>query len=250
MSPIVLSSIILSFAAAVQCLVGFGLALLAVPILLWTGVPLTTAVFLVLTVSFLTSIMGLGRQPEAFAWKDSVKAALIRMVGIFPGTAMARLTLDSPDLLRAVVGLTVGVGVVCQVLKLRQKTGAPDLPEYPPSAPLAPYAFAGSGFFLGWLGMGGPPLVFWLLTGRQSAQKTRAFLFGVYTTTVPFQLALMSYLDPSLPSKALPTLGVALPFCLALGAMACKYGERLDPLRLQKLSLILLTLVALKALWG
>ena len=100
---------------------------------------------------------------------------------------------------------------------------------------------------MGWLGMGGPPLVFWLLTGRQNSRESRAFLFGVFALTIPFQLLLMAYHSPATVQSAAPILIVALPICLWMSSIALKIGDRLNVENLQKLSLVLLSLLALKA---
>jgi len=255
-----LISIILAFAAAIQSIVGFGLALFAVPLLLLADVPLLQAVFVVLSISCVSALLGIRRLQDSFDVKKSAVASIYRALGIIPGLAAALYTANSsPATLKAAVGLAVGLGVLAQSRRFvgsssdRRQSGA-DLGcededyEIAPSKKAEPWAFLSSGFLMGWLGMGGPPLIFWLLTGRQSAKTSRSFLFGVYVFTIPFQLLLMAYFSPDLLSRSLPVLAIAIPLCLGVTALTLRIGDKLDVDRLQFLSLVLLSVLALKAL--
>lgn len=246
-AEIILSSIILSAASAIQSVVGFGLALFAVPLLVWIGVPLLPSVFLVLSISCFTSLMGVHRLKNDLQPKLTAMASLSRMLGVLPGYLAALYTVNSsPASLKAAMGFVVGLGVVAQSRKL---FGSSDLPlGQEPNRRLAPFAFLSSGFLTGWLGMGGPPLVFWVLTGKQDARKTRAFLYGIYVLTIPFQLALMACHSPDTVATAMPLLLVALPASLAVTSYFLKLGDRLEVEKLQKMSLVLLTLLSGKAL--
>lgn len=251
LSQVAICSIVLSFATAIQSVVGFGLALFAVPLLLMTGLGLLPSVFLVLSVSCLSSLLGVRRLKEEVDFPSCVNATALRLLGIVPGYMLAVYTSQSsPATLKAALGLAIGLGVLGQCYKMASPTAATrkSAPLHcEPSRSLAPWAFLSSGVFMGWLGMGGPPLVFWLLTGRQDSRKTRAFLFGVFALTIPFQLILMAYHAPETVRSAAPILFVALPLCLWVSSTALKIGDRLKVESLQKLSLVLLSLLALKA---
>lgn len=251
LSQVAICSIILSFATAIQSIVGFGLALFAVPLLLMAGLGLLPSVFLVLSVSCLSSLLGILRLKGDFDLRQCVGATGLRLLGVVPGYFLAVSTSQSsPATLKAALGFAIGLGVLGQCYKMSSlKIGArKSIPlSCEPSKSLAPWAFLSSGVFMGWLGMGGPPLVFWLLTGRQDSRKTRAFLFGVFALTIPFQLALMAYHAPETVESAAPILLVALPLCLWVSSVALKVGDRLEVENLQKLSLVMLTLLALKA---
>lgn len=243
---ILLSSIILSVASAIQSVVGFGMALFSVPLLVLVGVPLLPAVFVVLSISCLSSILGVRRLRDDLQPRLALQASLSRIVGIVPGYMAALYTAQSsPATIKAAMGFAIGLGVVAQTRKL---FGSPTtLPDgQSPNQEMAPYAFLSSGFLTGWLGMGGPPLIFWLLTGREDAKKTRAFLYSVYLLTIPFQLALMAYHCPQTVWTALPILILALPLTLLVTNYFLKFGDRLEVAKLQKMSLILLTLLSAK----
>lgn len=249
LADLVLYAIVLSLATAIQSIVGFGLALFAVPLLILAGLPLLPSVFVVLTISFVSALLGLRRLSEDFDLKRSAIASIYRVLGVVPGYGTAIYTAKaSPATLKAAIGFAVGLGVIAQARKLTGRTEVdPDLaPE--PSKAAAPWAFLGSGYLMGWLGMGGPPLIFWLLSGREDPKKSRSFLYGVYAFTIPFQLALMAYHTTSTATLALPILALAIPTCIVVSMLALRVGDKLDVDRLQWLSLGLLTLLALKAL--
>ncbi len=242
---ILIQALILAFAAAVQSVVGFGLGLLAVPLLLYQGVSLTHSVFLVLAVSLLNAAIGSLRLRRELPWRTSGVASLYRVFGILPGLALAHATNAlSPTSLKAAIGLTIGLGVLAQALKLRRHSSKE---SKAPSKTLAPWAFLLSGLLMGWLGMGGPPLVFWLLTGRMTPKETRGFLFGVYLLTIPFQLALMTWSEPAMVVSLVPVLLISLPLGILVSKIALSLGDRLSVHRLQWASLSLLTFLAVRS---
>lgn len=255
MPEILFFSIILALATSIQSLVGFGFALFAVPLLLLAGLPLVPAVFLVLSTSLVNALIGLRRLRSEIQWRKSVKASIVRALGIIPGYILAVYTAEgSPLKLKAGIGLAIGLGVLAQARKLFLKRGvrgtsADSEPEdfFEPSEKAAPWAFFSSGFLMGWLGMGGPPLVFWLLSGRQCARRSRSFLYSLYVLTIPFQLAVMGFHDPHILVLTVPVLLVAVPICILVSIVALRFGDNLDVNKLQWLSLGLLSLLTLKA---
>jgi uncharacterized membrane protein YfcA len=52
-------------------------------------------------------------------------------------------------------------------------------------------AFSASGILAGICGMGGPPLVLWLVAHNWSVEKTRSFLFTVMAMSIPLQIFLL-----------------------------------------------------------
>lgn len=239
---------ILMLSVALQSIVGFGLGLVSIPLLLCHGLPLNDAVFLGLSVSLFCSLVAWSKLGDILPWRACVVASGYRLLGMLPGLALAHLTLRfSPASLKAVIGLVIGLGVVAQAYKLLG--GGKAVPAgTPPSARLAPLAFVSSGVLSGWLGMGGPPLVFWQLTGRTSAKESRAFLFGVYLLTLPCQLALMLWSDPVGVSALFPVLLLCAPLTWWVGRTALVVGDRLSVNRLQWLSLGCLCFLSLRSL--
>lgn len=239
---------ILLLSVALQCVVGFGLGLVSIPLLLAQGMPLNHAVFLGLSVSLFSSLVAWRQLGEELPWRRSAVASGYRVLGLFPGLALAQVTAGfSAATLKGLIGLVVALGVVAQAVKLLRTNGS-QLPAAPPSTRLAPWAFLSSGVLTGWLGMGGPPLIFWQMTGNPSAREMRGFLFGVYVFTLPCQLAGMLWLDPVGIASLFPLLFLSCALTWQVCEVALRVGDRLSSRRLQWLSLGFLALIALRSL--
>jgi hypothetical protein len=221
--------------------------MVSIPMLLWQGLPLSHSVFLGLSVSLFSSLVAWYRMGDDLPWRSSAVASAYRVVGLVPGLALAQATSFMSDTaLKGMIGLVVGLGVIAQGIKMLG--GGRTLPEgTPPSARLAPLAFLSSGLFTGWLGMGGPPLVFWQLTGRASARETRGFLFGVYVFTLPCQLALMLWADPHGITTLFPVLLLSLPLTWVVADATLCVGDKMSPGRLQWASLLFMALLAARS---
>ncbi len=239
---------ILLLSVVLQCLVGFGLGMVSIPLLLCQGLPLSHSVFLGLSVSLFSSLVAWRKMGDELPWRTSAVASGYRLLGLIPGLALAQLTVSLPDTtLKALIGLVVGLGVVAQGIKMLG--GGRPMPEgTPPSTRLAPWAFLSSGILTGWLGMGGPPLVFWQLTGRASAKETRGFLFGVYVFTLPCQLAYMLWADPVGISALFPSLILSCILTCLICDRALEAGDRISVNRMQWLSLGFLALIAVRSI--
>lgn len=229
-------------------MVGFGLGLVSIPLLLMQGYSLPSSVFLGLSVSLFSSLVAAHQMGSQLPWRQSAIASGYRVLGVLPGLWLAHLTSDmSTEALKGMIGLVVGVGVVAQVVKMvRPQNRIPEGTQ--PSARLAPWAFLSSGLLTGWIGMGGPPLVLWQLTGRANPNQTRGFLFGVYLMTIPFQLALMVVSAPSEMGALFPILFLSAPLTWLTAKMSLRWGERLSSTTLSWASLIFLAVLALRSL--
>ena len=244
---VVITLSILALSVALQSLVGFGLGMIAIPLLLMRGYSLEQSIFLGLSVSLFSSLVAARGMGSRLPWRLSAVASAYRMVGVIAGLALARLTSELPSsTLKGMMGLVIGAGVLGQLAKtLLCKR---DVPEgTPPSAKLAPFAFLSSGVLTGWLGMGGPPLVFWQLSGRPDPTQSRGFLFGVYLMTIPFQLALMAAVAPSEVSPLVPLLLASAPLTWAVSTVSLRWGDRLSGKALSWASLGFLSLLAIRS---
>lgn len=238
---------ILALSVALQSLVGFGLGMVAIPLLLMRGYSLPQSVFLGLAVSLFSSLVAARGMGSRLPWRLSAVASAYRIVGVIPGLALARLTCELPgSTLKGILGLVIGAGVLGQLAKTF--SSKEEVPEgTPPSAKLAPLAFLTSGVLTGWVGMGGPPLVFWQLTGRPEPAQSRGFLFGVYFMTIPFQLALMAAAAPAEVSSLVPLLLASAPLTWAVSSLALHCGDRLSGKALSWVSLAFLSLLAFRS---
>ena len=111
-------------------------------------------------------------------------------------------------------------------------------------------AFPLSGFFQGLVGMGGPPMVFWVQAHDWSTEKTRSFLFMMYLVSIFPALAFLYLafgdvvIQPGLLALAMiPVLWVVTYFGL-------KFGSMLGRQRLRRITLGLLLLMGVAGVVG
>ncbi len=178
--------IILFFASVLQSAIGFAFALFATPLLTYTGIPLPAIVTLVSSCSFLQSLVGIVKLRKETPWKTALVATVFRGLSVVFGIYFLKqaLNLNQPYL-RMMIGILLVVLVLLQIFFRPQPQEK--LPWF-----WGLLAFFGSGFLSGLCGMGGPPLVLWVMAHSWSNNKSRAFLFATFTAALPIQLILMT----------------------------------------------------------
>lgn len=226
---------ILFFASFVQGVVGFAMVMFAVPLLLGLDLPLPQCVALALTASTLQSLAGSRQLREDMPWNRVRRSAFWRIVAIPLGTWFL-VFLSKLDLVevKAVVGGFILLAVLAQ-LKARPVASQRDW--------MIPASLL-SGFTLGALGMGGPPIVLWVLTQDWTTRKVRGFLFGLSLICNP--IALLTLTLNAATSDAILTGVLAGPVILGGSYLGVRVGNRLPKSRLQKLALAVLAFLALK----
>ena len=176
---------ILFLAAMGQSAVGFGASLFATPLLIWIGLPLPNAIALVTTCALMQTTLGARNLRAAVPWRLALTATAVRLVSLGAGILMLRrLVRFGPDQIRMVIG-----GVLCLLVVIQLLWRPRPAPKMHPG--WAGLAFLSSGFIAGLCGMGGPPLILWLMAHDWSPRKTRGFLFAVFATTIPAQIVLL-----------------------------------------------------------
>jgi uncharacterized membrane protein YfcA len=177
---------IIFLAGIAQSLVGFGYALFATPLLLWSGVQLTTSITVVATCALLQSLLGMRAFRAELPWRMSFTAAAGRCAGLALGLVILSDVAHMEMVkIRALIGAilcgVVVVQVVCRprpVKTLHWGWGG--------------VAFVSSGVLQGVCGMGGPPLVIWSMAHDWPGERMKGFLFAAFGLTIPVQLALLT----------------------------------------------------------
>lgn len=187
MEPLLLAGIagIIFLGGIIQGAIGFAYALFVTPILVWMGVSLPDTIVIVATCSFVQSGMATLRLRRELPWRPVAWAVAVRLPAMVAGVLLLReLTLFPIDTVKLVLGclicLLVTLQIACKVTpvdRLHPGWGA--------------VAFLSSGFLTGVSGMGGPPLVMWVMAHDWSSVKTRVFLFAIMTASFPLQLGLL-----------------------------------------------------------
>ena len=238
---IVVAGAIICLAGMAQSTVGFGYALFATPLLVWTGVPLPSVITLVATCSMIQAAIGARKLHAAVPWRLSLTATAIRLAGVTVGILLLkRLVALNTDHIRMVIGCILCLLVGIQLLWRPR-------PVKTTHWTWAGLAFITSGISAGICGMGGPPLVLWSMAHDWSAQKTRGFLFAVFATSIPVQIVLLclAFGTSILWNVA---IGIAFMPLVYLGAaIGLPIGNRMDKERLRRIAYVILLVIGVSA---
>jgi uncharacterized membrane protein YfcA len=235
-------SLVLFASSIVQGAVGFAAGLFGIPLLMLCGVSMPDAVAMSLVAAAPQNIIPAWQLRREIDFRGALRPALIRFaflpLGIY---ALSLVGQERKDLASQLIGGIVLVIVAVQWLW--QTHPQPKLHiawEW--------LAFSLGGFLLGFCGMGGPPMVLWVLAHDWSMIRARAFLFFIFAIGIPIQAFLMwlrfggEVVDAMLLSaSALPAVLIGLWLGLQL--------SRLFPDRaLRRMSVAVLVLIALSAI--
>lgn len=234
-----LEAIILGAASMVQSAVGFAMAMLSIPLLVAIGKPLPVAVATVMATSVVSSLVGVMRLRRLVAWRWVARAAALRLAAIPFGLLALRL-LNSRS--QAEIKLFLGIFILTAVTFVGLTRPKPEKAQkWTVPACLA------SGFLQGLVGMGGPPLVLWVMSLRWSARRTRAFLFGLYVICVPVNLVGLYLVFGRPVAEAVLAGLLACPATIGGSMLGLRLGERLPKPRLRAVAFGLLVLIGLRS---
>lgn len=240
-SPFVIMAIIIFLAVTLQSIIGFGFALFATPLLVLAGFPLPSTVVLVSTCSLLQSLIGAYRLREEIPWRKALTATLIRSLCVICGIfLLKRLVSTHTEQIRLVIGLILCGLVVLQTL-CRPK----------PAANLhwgwGGLAFASSGLLSGLCGMGGPPLVIWLMAQDWTTKQNRGFLFAVFATAIPLQIVLMSLSFGKTILQSVLLGFIMLPLIYLGSCVGLPLGNRLNKEHMRSFAYAILLIIGISA---
>lgn len=235
--------LILFLAAAAQSAVGFGYALFATPLLVLFGIPIEWVIAIVSTCSMLQSFLAAHNLRSHIPWRTSLTAIAIRMVAVIVGLIGLNYMTGQDS---AKIRLVVGIALCSLVLLQWLWRPAPVDRVHPLWSFLA---FSASGVMSGLLGMGGPPLVLWVMAHRWTPQRSRAFLFSVFAMAIPLQLAMMTFNFGIPIVRAMGAGLLAFPLVYAGTRLGMPIGNRLSREKLRVLAYSLLMLIGVSAIW-
>lgn len=184
---IVAVAAVLCFASVVQSAIGFAYALVATPLLVWIGIPLPNTITIVAFCSFVQSLVGATHLRVSVPWRLALIATTVRAGMLVVGLLILRQIagLDT-GVIRLVIGIVLCLLVITQlVCRVRPVEHVHWL--------WGGLAFGTSGLLAGVCGMGGPPLVFWVLGHNWQPEKIRGFLFAVFAASIPIQIVLLYF---------------------------------------------------------
>jgi uncharacterized protein len=243
-SQIILVGMALVFACALQGAVGFGAGLFAIPLMLWAGETLPSAIVITLGGIAVQCGWNLYRYRGHVTVRELMPLLLLRVTTLPVGVAMLVVLVGMGTVrVKQVVGLMLLLALGIQWLlkvKPRQRVGWG----------WTVLAGTSSGLTAGLVGMGGPPVVLWVMAHDWPAKKSRAFLWATFMMLIPFNLSLLVYKFGSGIWGSL-LLGLCLaPLIIAGSELGQRVGGLMNRYRLRSAALLLLLLLALVSILG
>jgi len=234
--------LILLAGSTLQGIVGFASGLFSIPLMLLAGVLLPDAIAINLVATSVQSVLGAWNLSASLPWKTTIRPIAIRFVTLPIGVSLLWLASDwDQALIKQIIGSLVLVAVIAQGLwRVEPREELHQGWEW--------LAFSLSGTIAGFCGMGGPPMVLWVLAHAWDSARTRAFLFYMFVGGTPPQAAMMLFL---FGSDLLLTFGFALtltPFTAAGAFLGIQIGNTLRRERLRVLMMVVLVLIAVSAI--
>jgi len=186
---------------------GFGAGLLMAPIFIYLVGP-ATAVPAVVVLDLAASVMLLPSSARHTRWRTIMPLGIAAAIAI-PAGGWALTSLSREVLLRTVSGVVL-VFVAALGLGWRYRSR--------PALPVTAAAGAASGFLTGMGGIGGPPIILFLLSGPGTARENRAGFIAFFAITQV--IALATFAAAGVMTRALlPLASLLVPiFLIAIGA--------------------------------
>lgn len=242
LSQYLLIAAVLLASSVLQGAVGFAAGLFGTPILVLCGVKLHEAVTINLVSSALQNSLAAWRMRKDIDFARARRPLLIRLLTL-PLGALALFSLGGAG--QGLVSQLVGVIVLC-ILGVQWCFQTDPRDEIPWGWEWL--AFGLGGFLLGLCGMGGPPMVLWVMAHKWPVAKAKAFLFYIFASgLIPQGILLYLFFGNAI---FLPILyGLAAAPSLIGGTLAgLWFGARIPDAALRRLSIFVLALIALTAI--
>ena len=240
---LILAGIILLFGSFIQGAIGFGLGMIAIPLLIDAGFSLSQAVVLTTVSIGIQAMFGAYQLREHIPWQDVKPAAIVRYLAV-PLGVLLLLSVESLD--TAEVKRLVGMGVLLGVIirSFAKQNAHRDLPKA-----ISIAAFGLSGILQGLVAMGGPPLVLWMTTRDFRAKQARSFIMTLFFLNAPLQVLLLLFLSETMSLDVIPTALLLSPLIFAGTTAGVRVGNHFSKLLLDRAALAILLVIALNAIF-
>jgi uncharacterized protein len=174
LSQYLIVSLILFASSVLQGAVGFASGLFGIPLLMLTGVSMPDAVAMSLVAAAIQNVLAAWQLRRDIDLRATVRPTIIRLAMLPLGVYVLHLIGEQhKDLANQIVGVIVLTIVATQFIA--------NVPPQPRLHPVWEWlAFGVGGFLLGLCGMGGPPMVLWVLAHDWTMNRARAFLYFIF----------------------------------------------------------------------
>ena len=235
-------SAILFFSSVIQGTVGFASGLFAIPLLLMAGMGLPESVMINLMASLVQSTTGAYQLRRKIDPRRTIRPIVIRLltmpIGIY---AMERTESWRQSQVTQIIGIVLLATVLLQwAWRVKPRARLHWGWDY--------LAFSTSGFMAGFCGMGGPPMVLWVMAHNWPMNRARALLYFLFVTGMPPQAFIMWLMFGNKILGAMLLGLAALPALLAGLYLGLWFSRLMSDRVLRRLSWVMLVLIALSAI--
>lgn len=234
--------VILCVGIFVQSAAGFAAGLLIVPSLLWFDYSIPEAQSSLLVATIPQNAWGIWHLRDSISMRQVAAPGVTRLL-FFPLGVLVLQAMESFEV--ATIRQVVGGFVLAATLAIMLFRPRPRESLHPFWACLA---FPISGFCQGLVGMGGPPMVFWVQAHDWGTRRMRAFLFAMYLMSIVPALAILyCFFGDRIVWPGL-IAGLLTPLLWLVTLAGLRLGTRLGRRRLRRVSLVLLLLIGVAGL--
>jgi uncharacterized membrane protein YfcA len=237
------AGVVLILGAMLQSAVGFGFGMFAIPLLLLMGAEPYEAIVILSICGTVQTLIGMWSLRAHIAWRRALQlialAGLMLPLGVW--TLWAIDTHVSKETIRQIFG---GIVLVVLLTQMIARVKPRDHLHWGWGA----LATSLCGCMSGLSGMGGPPLVMWVMAHTWSTDRSRVMLYTVFTGLTPFQIGAMCYTFGPRVIDAVGVGAAVTPFALIGIIPGLWIGKRIPKPKLRIASYIVLLLVSLYAI--
>lgn len=229
-------TVVLSVGIFVQSAAGFAAGLLSIPSLLYLGHSIPEASTALLVATIPQNIFGVYSLRHAVNPRRLVLPGAARLA-FFPLGLFVLMYIEQTYPIVRIRQFVGGVVLTVTLLTIFHRP----VPRERLAAFWGWLAFPLSGFLQGLVGMGGPPMVFWVSAHNWSTQQIRGFLFSMYLISLgPAIGMLFLFFGQRVVEPAIAAF-LSIPILLLATWIGLKFGDWLGRERLRRITLGLLT---------
>lgn len=233
-------------AAVVQAAIGFGAGIIILPILIWAGMPIEQILALMTGAVTAQLSVKLWHYRREIPWRLVLwPVGVARLIGYAPGFALLWVLAGaSTDVVKQAVGGMILLALALQ-LGLRVK------PRQQLAQGWAWLAGFVGGITAGAVGMGGPPLVLWVVAHDWPAKQARLFLWASFWFVMPIQIVVLVLMFEPVTQLKMTGIGVlTLPIAMLGTAAGLWLGHRIPKRQLRWAMIALLVVLGVSSLVG
>ena len=233
-------------AALVQASIGFGAGMIILPILIWAGMPIGEILALMSGAVTAQLTVKIWHYRKEIPWRLVIwPVGVARLIGYVPGFALLWvLAGSSTDVVKQAVGGMILVALALQ-LGLRVE------PREKLAQGWAWLAGFVGGVTAGAVGMGGPPLVLWVVAHDWPNKQARLFLWASFWFVMPIQIVVLVLMFEPATQLKMTGIGVlTLPIAMLGTAAGLWLGHRIPKQQLRWAMIGLLVILGVSSLLG